>query len=326
MSEMKETVDRVSSILYDFIKSKNFSLTEITEIRSKFHNLILSSVLSPEADTESYEKVCYQYLDKVTQVKGVPVRVMFSSEKLDNGGGESGLISGSGIQVAQQFGKFLPKLKERLAWCVDNYKSHASEYFNDQVGALFAMVDDFLENPPPTIKKSSPKIAEIKKEIRYLAKWNRLVYTWHDMTFPREVEYIFTLGLDQTGGPIGAIWHYNALDEQGDYRKTYDHKMRDGVVYFVENSWAMQMGFIAADAERLLSSIDLPQRAMGCVCSLQWLSSLSAIPPELLTIAGRNKLAQSENVVDVVMTKKEKIKELSEKEKSNSWIKRFFNL
>ena len=326
MSDIKETVDQVSSLLHAFAKAKNFSLAEITAIRSTVREAILAVVLSPEAATANYEQSCYKFLGEVTQVRGIPVRAMFSSDEMDAGSGESGLVSGSGLHVAHQFDKYLPKLKARLAWCVENYRLHAVEYFNDQVGALFAMVDDFLENPPQTIKKSSPKIADIKKEIRYLAKWNRLVYTWHAATFSSEVEYIFTLGLDPASGPIGAIWHYSALDEEGDYRKTYDHKTRDGVVYFVENSWAMQRGFIDSDRERLLSSIDLPTRAMGCMCSLQWFYSLREVPPELLTCAGRTELARTKNVVENIMTKKEKIKDLTGKTNSKSWLKRFFSI
>lgn len=326
MSDTKETVDQVSSVLHAFAKAKNFNLAEITAIRATVRGAIVAAVLSPEAATANYEQACYKFLDEVTQVRGIPIRAMFSSDEMDAGSGESGLVSGSGPEVAQQFDKILPKLKERLAWCVKNYRLHAVEYFNDQVGALFAMVDDFLENPPTTIKKSSTKIAEIKKEIRYLAKWNRLVYTWHTATFSSEVEYIFTLGVDPVNGPIGAIWHHSPLDEQGDYRNTYDHKTRDGAVYFVENSWAMQRGFVAADAERLLSSIDLPKRAMGCMCSLQWVFSLGNVPPELLTCAGRAELARMENSVEDIVTKKEKIKELTKKPEQKSWLKMIFRI
>ena len=325
MGDLKETVDQVASLLQDFAKAKNFSLAEISAIRSKTREAILASVLNPAAATVDYERACYEFLGKVTQVRGMPVQTVLASDEVDAGGGVSGMVSASGPQVAQQFDKLLPKLKERLAWCVENYRSHAGEYFNDQIGALFAMIDDFLENPPPTIKRSSPKITEIKKEIRYLEKWNSLVYTWHAATFSSEVEYIFTLGIDPENGPIGAIWHYSAFDEQGDYRKTYDHKTRDKAVYLVESSWAAQKGFITADPERRLSSIDLPKREMGCMCSLQWIYSLSDIPLEFLTNAGRSQ-ARAPGKGDPTYHGGEPFKNSFNQNKQKGWLRKIFSM
>lgn len=177
MSEIKETVDQIASLLLDFAKAKNFNRAEIAAIRSTVCEVILAAVLNPEDATADYERACYEFLGKIIQVRGMPIRAVFSSDEMDAGSGESGLVSASGPQIAQQFDKFLPKLKERFAWCIENYRSHAVEYFNDQVGTLFAMVDGFLENPPPTLKERNPKISEIKKEIRYLGKWNIFHYT-----------------------------------------------------------------------------------------------------------------------------------------------------
>jgi hypothetical protein len=323
MIDIKETVDHVAGLLLDYAKAKNFSPAETMAIRSKVHEAIFAVAVAPNTATACYERVCSEFLDKTTQVRGLPVRTIFSRNEAGSGGAGPELVSASGRRVVQQFDKLLPKLKERLTWCVENYRAHATEYFNDQIDALFAVIDDFLTNTPRTVKERGPKISAIKKEIRYLARWDSLVYTWQAATFPNEVEYIFRLGLDPADRPIGAVWHYSALDEQGDYRKTYDHKPRDDVVYLVEDSWAMQEGFIVAEPERLLSRIDLPKRAIGCMCSLRWFYTLGDVPPELLTDAGRTALKRAEKALTRIMAG-EPLKDAANQPKPKSWLRRLF--
>ena len=329
MRDVQETIDHVADLLQDFAKAKNFSPTEITAARSKLREAVLGVALSPETATAGYERACSEFLDKITQVRGLPaqavlsVRTAFPPDEAVSGGGRPGLVSASGPAVAQQFDKLLPKLKERLAWCVENYRTHATQYFNDQIDELLATIDDFLINTPRSAKERGPKISAIKKELRYLGRWDRRVYTWHAATFMSEAEYIFRLGMDPASRPIGAIWHYSALDEQGDYRKTYDHKPRDEVVYLVEDSWAAREGLVVVDSERVLSRIDLPQHAIGCMCSLQWFDTLDGVPPELLTDAGRAALKRVEKAL-VRIIAGEPLKDSANQPKPKSWLRRLF--
>jgi hypothetical protein len=323
MVEIKETTDQVAGLLRDFAKAKNFNPAEITAVRSKIRGEILAASSTPETATTNYKLVCLEFLEKVTKVRGLPGRTVSSSDDVNSGEGRSGLVSVSSPHVAQQFDKLLPKIKERLPWCIENYRSRAVEYFNDQVSALFVLIDDFLHNPPSTLKAGSPKISEIKKEIRYLVKWDQVFYTWHSSLFPGEVEHIFIIGHDQSDGPIGAIWHYSRLDEQSDYQKTYDHKPRDKAVYLVDGSWAAQKGLIAFSPERRLSSIDPPHRAVDCMCSLQWVYSLRDLPPELLTDAGRSELERAKKAVARIMAG-EPLRDLANPPKPKRWFQRLF--
>ncbi len=233
------------------------------------------------------------------------------------------LVSISGPEVAQQFDKLLPKISERLTWCIEHYRSHAIEYFNDQVSALFVLIDDFLQNPPSTLKAGAPKISEINREIRDLIKWDRLVYTWHARLFPGEIEYILILSHDGLDGPIGAIWHYNRLDQHSDYQNNFSHKIRDRAVYLVDGSWAEQKGLVGISPERRLSAIDPPHREVDCMCSLQWLYSLRDLPLEFLSAAGRCELQHMKSATEHIMAG-EPSKGLDSKPKPTRWFRRLF--
>ena len=189
----------------------------------------------------------------------------------------------------QNFNALLPSIQKSFEWCVSDYKSEATAYLDEQLRQCDAMVQQFFDRIPiggTKDKDTKSRITEIKKELRPLAKWDRLFYVHKAMSFPAEVQFLFSL----EGNTIAAIWHYNPGDEQTDYPKTYDHKHRDGLVYAVRGNWAIAKGLMNAGSNGYLDEISRPSREIGCLCHLQWLSSISSLPTNMVTEKGFSEL------------------------------------
>lgn len=74
-----------------------------------------------------------------------------------------------------------------------------------------------------------------------------------------------------------------------DYRK--DHKERDGKVYAIRGSWAMERGLINKGAG-YTDEITAPAEEVYCSCKGIYLSGLRELPDEMLTKKGRDALEQ----------------------------------
>lgn len=90
-------------------------------------------------------------------------------------------------------------------------------------------------------------------------------------------------------GAIAAIWHSNWRQKGYDYR--VDHKERDGRLYTIRGSWALDDGLIKKGAAGYLDDITQPAEEPFCQCTAQYVTSLQNIPDDMLTVKGREALA-----------------------------------
>ena len=284
MTEVRETVQAVGEILIGFLKSGPTSPDHVQETKTTLSNFARSIAVSADEATSSYERVCREFLDKVIRVKGMPTRIISGDRE-----SQPDIVSSSGKHVAQNFDALLPSIRMRFESCVTSYKSEATAYFGERLRQCDTMVHQFLEQVPmggTKDKEIKSRIGEIKKELRALAKWEQLFYVHKAMCFPAEVEFLFSL----EGNPIAAIWHYNPIDEQTDYPKTYDHKQRAELVYAVRDNWAITKGLMKVGPNGYLDEISRPSQEIGCMCRLQWLYSISRLPTNMVTEKGVSEL------------------------------------
>jgi len=284
MTDAREAIQTVGEILAGFLKAGPTSLDHVQEIKTTVSKLVRSIAVSADEATASYERVCREFLDKVIRVKGIPTRTISGDHD-----SQSDVVSSSGKHVAQNFDALLPSIKKRFEWCVTNYNSEATAYLDERIRQCDAMVHQFLEQVPmggAKDKEIKSQIGEIKKELRPLAKWDRLFYVHKATCFPAEVEFLFSL----EGNPIAAIWRYNPIDERTDYPKTYDHKQRDKLVYAVRGNWAITKGLMKAGPNGYLDEINRPSQEIGCMCHLQWLYSIRGLPTNMMTEKGVSEL------------------------------------
>ena len=97
--------------------------------------------------------------------------------------------------------------------------------------------------------------------------------------------------LATSGNAIAAEWHSHWRQQGYNYRK--DHKSRDGKLYTVRDSWAMEKGLMKAGPAGYTDEIDRPGEEPYCRCSYVWIYSLRDLPDDMLTARGREALAAS---------------------------------
>jgi hypothetical protein len=293
ISDTREAINAIGETLAAFLKSgpqyPNHLEDTYADISKSVHSIIPSS----QAATASYERVCKDFLDNVIQVRGMPTRVISGGDEQ-----QAQNVSSSGSHIAKIFDTLLPSVAERFKCCVENYRSQADSYLSDQSAQFQVMLREFLDQVPSggtkdkTIKS---RIAEIKKELRSLAKWDRLFYTYKARSFSAEIEHIFVLA----GNPLAAIWHYSDLDAQGEYQKTYNHQQRDGRVYAVRGNWAIEKGLMKVGPAGYLDAISSPGQELGCMCSLQWVTGVRRLPGDMIMDKGRSELDRVTAVIPV---------------------------
>ena len=102
-----------------------------------------------------------------------------------------------------------------------------------------------------------------------------------------------TIAID--GGAIAQRWHSNWRQAGYKYRK--EHKIRDGKVYLIRDSWAIKAGLIKADprlqaGEQYSDQIDRPGELVFCRCYCQNIYALRDLPEDMLTERGKKELAR----------------------------------
>ncbi|NNM98724.1 MAG: hypothetical protein HKL91_02865 [Candidatus Eremiobacteraeota bacterium] len=281
----REAINAIGATLTAFLKSGSQYPNHLEETYADISKSVREILPSIEAATASYEQACKDFLDSVIQVRGMPFRAISGSDEQ-----QAQNVSSSGSHIAEIFDTLLPSITERYKWCIENYRSQSASFLEDRIGQLQAMLKAFLDKVPnggTNEKTIKSKIAEIKSDLRSLAKWDRLFYTYKATSFHDEIEYIFMLAKDD---PVAAIWEYCYLDEQGEYQQTYNHKKRHGRVYAVRGSWAIEQGFIKVGPAGYLDEISRPGQEVGCMCSLQWVMSPRDLPREMLAESGRGRV------------------------------------
>jgi hypothetical protein len=92
-------------------------------------------------------------------------------------------------------------------------------------------------------------------------------------------------------GAIGLIWHrhYTRYPRE-------EHKERDGKVYLIKGSWALERGLIKPGEDGYIDDITKPGEEILCRCTGEYLYSLRSLPSDMLTAKGREELAKVRKV------------------------------
>jgi hypothetical protein len=296
--DIRDSVQSVGEVLSEFLKEGPQSLNHTAQIKDQISQIISETIIDSSESTEIYSNGCKDFLDKVIKSKGIPTRGIISEDS-----DRPSTVSSSGNQVATIFDTLIPKIMERYAYCVENYRTQSKIYLNEQLEQFYELLSSFLIRVPvggskdKTIKS---EITKIKRELRSLTKWNQLFYTYKAASLVSELEYLFSI----PNNPIAVVWHYSALDEQGEYKKTYSHKERDSCVYAVRGNWALEKGLMSAEPNGYIDEISRPKQEVGCMCSIQWLYGLRALPGEMLTAKGKAELQRTGQAVAALLSEK----------------------
>jgi hypothetical protein len=95
----------------------------------------------------------------------------------------------------------------------------------------------------------------------------------------------------QEGGALALTWRSHWRQAGYDYRE--DHKDRDGKVYAIRGSWALERGLMKAGPAGYYGDITAVGEEVYCRCWAEYIYSLSSLPPEMLTKKGAEELAKA---------------------------------
>ncbi|MHB1310537.1 MAG: hypothetical protein ACYC3L_00875 [Gemmatimonadaceae bacterium] len=94
----------------------------------------------------------------------------------------------------------------------------------------------------------------------------------------------------EAAGAIAGIWH-----DRGEHDRNYDarkeHLARSGSVFLIRDSWAVKEGLVAKAGRPYTDEIEKPGQLVFCSCFYQYVTSLRALPDDMLTAKGRAELA-----------------------------------
>ena len=93
------------------------------------------------------------------------------------------------------------------------------------------------------------------------------------------------------GDAIALRWRSHWRQPGYNYREA--HKERDGVVYLIKGSWALDAGLIKPGPGGYYENITAVAQEPFCRCWAHWLYNLRDLPPECLTKKGADNLAEA---------------------------------
>ena len=99
-------------------------------------------------------------------------------------------------------------------------------------------------------------------------------------------------------GAIAVIWNSQWRRKGYDYRE--DHKERDQKVYLLRDNWAQQKGLVKVGRGGYYDQVTGFGVEVFCSCFGQYLYSLSKLPDDMLTIAGKAALADARKKIEAL--------------------------
>ncbi len=94
----------------------------------------------------------------------------------------------------------------------------------------------------------------------------------------------------ENGGAIALRWRSHWRQQGYNYRE--DHKERDGKIYLLRNSWAVDKGLVKPGPAGYYDEVTAVAQEPFCRCFAVFLYSPSQLPPDMLTDKGRAELAK----------------------------------
>jgi hypothetical protein len=285
MTDKKEAIQSIGAELTRFLKAGPKSPDHLKEVTATIYEIVAPLVATPTEATAQYKATCKAFVDSVMKVKGMPTRAIHGAQIE----GRTENVSSSGDHIAKNFASLRPKITSRYDWCVENYRRQAEVYLDDQFGQFHNLLATFLREVPvggSKDKSANAKITGIKQKLRSLTQWTKLFYIYKASSLAQEISHIFAV----EEGALAVIWHYNKRDEEGEYRKSYNHTGLNLKTYAIRDNSAMKKGLMQCGAAGYYDGIVRPAQEVGCCCAAQYVYNVSSLPDDMLTAWGKQEL------------------------------------
>lgn len=124
----------------------------------------------------------------------------------------------------------------------------------------------------------------IKKALRSHTFEERRVLTDQGHKLTASISEVVAAG----GGAIALVWHSHWRQVGYNYRE--DHKDRDGLVYLMRASWAVERGLVKPGPAGYYDKVTAVAEEPFCRCYAQYLYNLRDLPEDMITQRGREQL------------------------------------
>jgi hypothetical protein len=94
------------------------------------------------------------------------------------------------------------------------------------------------------------------------------------------------------GGAIAGRWHHVKRGPPS-YDARPEHVARDGKVYLLRGSWALQRGFVKPGSVGFSDQITQPGEEIFCSCWYEFIYALRDLPRDMLTAKGKEALLEA---------------------------------
>lgn len=131
----------------------------------------------------------------------------------------------------------------------------------------------------------------IKKALRGSSFEERRVMTDQGHKLTASISEVVAAG----GGAVALVWHSHWRQAGYNYRE--DHKDRDGLVYLMRTSWALERGLVKPGPAGYYDKVTAVAEEPFCRCYAQWLYNLRDLPEDMLTKHGVEQLALARHVM-----------------------------
>ncbi len=122
---------------------------------------------------------------------------------------------------------------------------------------------------------------DVRRDLTSLAYRDRRVAIDQGHKFAANLSQVVA----KDGGAIAAQWHQHYTRNP-----RHTHKLRDGKIYLLRDSWAKEKGLVKPGSAGYLDDISQPGEEVYCRCTATYLYSLRALLPDMLTVKGREEL------------------------------------
>lgn len=260
---------------------KNGSAPAIIKCWRDELELILDEAgVSPTDASDSVQRYYQNYLDRIIEVRGLPMHSIISSDDK-----QATAITGFGM--GGQFELLLPKMRRAFDSCVNDAKVHAGQFRQRELLAALNTFEQWARSIPlgGTKEKSfRDEVRSVRQILKSFSKWEKYYFYAKRSNFYNEIERIIA----EYNGAIAARWRFSSCCEEP------MHKERDKKVYLIRDNWAIEKGFIDDHEAKFTDDLPLPFND-GCMCSYCYLSHVGDLPAELLTPNGKNAKKEIEN-------------------------------
>lgn len=91
------------------------------------------------------------------------------------------------------------------------------------------------------------------------------------------------------GGAIAGVWEHVHRGPPS-YQSRPEHVARSGHVFLLRESWAKDAGFVRPGKDGYTDDVEQPGEYISCSCKWRWIYALRDLPPEMLTVKGKEAL------------------------------------